>query len=591
MTLWNPAFMKEMNMDLKTELMQRLKKAVEDFSKSEAGKVNGEAADLSAVEVMVEQPKNREHGDFSTNMAMQMTRILRRNPMQIAEAFTACIDREGLIREINIAKPGFINFRLETDAATAVLQRIDEHGRAFGRTDTGGGTKVLIEFVSANPTGPLHIGHARNAVVGDVLGRLLEAAGYAVTREYYFNDAGVQMDMLGNTLRLRVDEALGHEVQWPAPKKDPVTGDEHAQYYKGEYMIDIAKIFIEELGAEEAGKEHPPRFYTDFAVREILKTIDADLREMGIAFDNWFSETTLHNNGEVEATLNELREKGKVYKDEGAEWLRTAEYGDEKDRVVVKSDGNYTYITPDIAYHRDKFERGYEKLINVLGADHHGYIPRLEAGVACLGHNKDDLRCVIIQMVSLLKDGETIKISTRSGKFLTIREAIEELGQNVLRYFFAMRSPDSQMAFDWALAKDTSMDNPVYYVQYAHARCCSIFKKADEVGCPYAGLDGADLSLLDQPDEQAILRELARLPEVTDAAARDLAPQYMTQYLHDLAQLFHSWFTAGTNQPELRCVLPDKPETTAARLALVAGLRTVLANGLKTLGIVPLERM
>jgi arginyl-tRNA synthetase len=578
-------------MDLRAELVKRLETALVEFGRSDAARVEGAAADLSGVQAQLEQPRNREHGDYSSNVAMQLARLLKRNPMQVAEQFIALIPRQGLISEIIVARPGFINFRLDSGASAEILKRIAVQGDEYGRTQTGKGVKALIEFVSANPTGPLHIGHARNAVVGDALGRLLDAAGYEVAREYYFNDAGVQMEMLGNTLRLRVDEQLGRPVEFPGPKKDPVTGEEHAQYYKGDYMIDIAKLFVKELGVEEASRERPPRFYTDFAVREILKTIDADLREMGIAFDSWFSETTLHENGEVEETLNELRRLGKVYKQDGAEWLRTTDFGDEKDRVVVKSDGHYTYITPDIAYHRYKFRRGFQKLINILGADHHGYIPRLEAGVATLGHDKDSLRCVITQMVSLVKDGETIKMSTRSGKFLTLREAIEELGQNVIRFFFAMRSPDTHMAFDWALAKDTSMDNPVYYVQYAHARCRSLFRKAEESGCPYAGIEGADLSLLTQTDEQALLQMLGRLPDIVDAAARDLAPQYMTQYVRDLAQIFHSWFTSGTNEPSLRCVLPDQPALTQARLALIDGLRTVLANALRILGITPMEKM
>ena len=660
-------------MDLKAELSKRLEQALEKYLAQERAKGEGEGTPTSsaptpastasttfaipASAISVEVPRNPDHGDFATNLAMQLARALKRNPMQVAEGLLACLDRAGLVREATIAKPGFINFRLESEAAAAVLRRIAQQGRGFGRTRTGAGTKVLVEFVSANPTGPLHIGHARNAVVGDTVARILSAAGYEVSREYYFNDAGVQMNMLGNTLRLRVAEALGRPVQWPA------------QYYRGDYMKDIAQLMIREVGAgvlaarldavntelgtnerggsatdespspaadespSPAGKEldadetaspageeldtdetaspategpnaavdleadvdapqrNPYHYFTDFAAREILKTIDADLKAMGIVFDTWFSETTLHKNGSVEATLKELRALDQVYDADGAQWLRTSAHGDEKDRVVVKSNGHYTYITPDIAYHRYKYSRGFDRLINVLGADHHNYVVRLKMAVAALGHPKDALECVIYQMVSLLKDGRTMKLSTRAGEFITFKEMIDELGAGVVRFFFSMRSPDAQMTFDWNLAKDTSMDNPVYYVQYAHARCRSLFRKAEEVGCAYAGIEGADLSLLTLPGEQAILRALGRLPEVVDGAARDLAPHYITNYLQEAAQLFHNWFTQGTNDPSLRFVLPENPALTQARLALVAGLRTVLANGLGILGIEPMERM
>jgi len=636
-------------MDLKTELSHRLEQALAKYLAQERAKGDWEktpspgattpASPTWPPAVSVEVPRNPDHGDFATNLAMQLARALKRNPMQVAEGLLACLDRAGLIRETTIAKPGFINFRLESEAAAAVLRRIAQQGRDFGRTRTGAGTKVLVEFVSANPTGPLHIGHARNAVVGDTVARILSAAGCEVTREYYFNDAGVQMNMLGNTLRLRVAEALSRLVQWPA------------QYYRGDYMKDIARLMIREVGAEvlaarldamnaelgtdeqggsaadesaspaadesaspaadesaspagdepdaavdleadvDVSQRNPCQYFTDFAVREILKTIDADLKAMGIVFDTWFSETTLHKNGSVEATLKELRALNQVYDADGAQWLRTSAYGDEKDRVVVKSNGHYTYVTPDIAYHRYKYSRGFDRLINVLGADHHNYVVRLKMAVAALGHPKDALQCVIYQMVSLLKDGRTMKLSTRGGEFITFKEMIDELGAGVVRFFFSMRSPDAQMTFDWNLAKDTSMDNPVYYVHYAHARCRSLFRKAEEVGCAYAGIEGADLSLLTLPGEQAILRALGRLPEVVDAAARDLAPHYITNYLQEAAQLFHNWFTQGTNDPSLRFVVPEKPALTQARLALVAGLRIVLANGLGILGIEPMERM
>jgi arginyl-tRNA synthetase len=573
-------------MDLKTELLGRMEQALDKYLAAV-----GVAREATSVALGVEAPRNREHGDYASNIAMQLTRVLKRPPMQVAEEFLMHLEKDGLIREATIAKPGFINFRLESAASAAVLTRIAEQGANYGKTNMGKGFKVLIEFVSANPTGPLHIGHARNAVVGDTLARVMAAAGFNVSREYYFNDAGVQMNMLGNTLRLRVDELLGREVQMPADKVDPETGESHAQFYKGQYMIEIAEKLLGELGKEEASQAHEGSFYTEYAVREILKTIDYDMKSMGIEFDTWFSETSLHRNGEVEATLEELRKLGKIYEQDGASWLRTTEYGDEKDRVVIKSDGNYTYVMPDIAYHRDKYGRGYDRLINVLGGDHHGYVPRLTAAVAALGHPKEALNCVIIQMVSLLKDGVSMKLSTRSGEFLTLKEMADELSIGVVRWFFAMRSPDSQMVFDWSLAKDTSMDNPVYYVQYAHARCCSLFRKAEEAGCPYAGIANVDLSLMTHPAEVAILQELERLSLAIEASATDLSAHHVTNYLQGLAQLFHNLFTLGMHDASLRFILPDNPALTQARLAMIDGLRTVLANGLQVLGIPPMERM
>lgn len=574
-------------MDLKSQLQAKLDETLDKYLAA----LNLTRENLAVQLPSVEVPRNREHGDYSTNIAMLLGRALKRNPLEVAGEFLAHLDRAGLIREATAVKPGFINFRLETAASAAVLGRIAAEGADYGKTKSGAGTKVLVEFVSANPTGPLHIGHARNAVVGDVLARLLAAAGYTVSREYYFNDAGVQMNMLGNTLRLRVDELLGRPAEFPADKFDPETGESHAQFYKGRYMVEIAEQLVRELGREEAGQPHDLQFYTDYAVREILKTIDDDMKAMGIAFDTWFSETSLHRNGEVRATLEELRNLGQIYEQDGASWLRTTEFGDEKDRVVIKSDGNYTYVMPDIAYHRDKYGRGYDRLINVLGGDHHGYVPRLKAAVAALGHPKDALQCVIIQMVSLLKDGLSMKLSTRSGEFLTLKEMVDELGIGVVRWFFAMRSPDAQMVFDWSLAKDTSMDNPVYYVQYAHARCRSLFRKAEEAGCAYAGIAGADLSLLRHEGEQLLLRRLSRLPEVIDAAAADLSPHHVTNYLQEVAQAFHNLFTLGMSEPSLRFILPDNPALTQARLAMIDGLRAVIANGLRVLGIEPMEKM
>jgi arginyl-tRNA synthetase len=574
----------EAEMDPKNELTERLKTALKNLLAEEG--VAGEPP-----EIVVEAPRNREHGDYATNVALQLARALNRNPMQIAEALLERFDGEGLVAEATVAKPGFINFRMAGEAAASILRRIAEEGPRFGRAQTGAGRRVLVEFVSANPTGPLHIGHARNAVVGDVLARLYAATGHEVVREYYFNDAGAQMDMLGNTLRLRVREQLGRPVEWPASEVDAETGEERGTYYKGGYMIDIAKAMIEELGPEEAGADHPTQFFTDCAVRPILKTFDDDLRAMGIPFDNWFREKSLYEDGKVTRAIENLRERGEIYEEGGATWFRATRWGDGRDRVVVKSNGAYTYLIGDVAYNEDKFSRNFDCLVNLLGADHHGQVASLIAAAEALGHPKEKLRYVIYQMVTLLRGGVTMKLSTRAGEFITLKEMIDELGVGVVRYFFAMRSPDAQMVFDWDLAKDTSMDNPVYYVQYAHARCRSLFRKAEEVGCPYLGVEKADLSLLAHPDEKAIVQALGRLPEVVHSAAADLAPQDLTNYLQEVAQLFHNFFTKGNNDPALRIIIPDQPALTQARLALTDALRTVLANALGILGIEPIERM
>jgi len=482
------------------------------------------------------------------------------------------------LQEVTVVKPGFINFRLNPAAGSLILKNILALEKNYGRQNVGGGKKVLIEFMSANPTGPLHIGHARNAILGDSIARVLEAAGYKVTREYYYNDAGVQMKKLGLSLKVRYLQALGKDVPFPADG------------YQGDYIKEIAGKLVSERGEALASKTDIQTF-THYAADHIIKLIDADMKTLGIHFDNWFSEASLHRNGKVDATMEYLKGKGMLYEKEGAWWLRSVKFGDEKDRVVVKSDGEKTYLAPDIAYHKDKFERGFDLLINVLGGDHHGYVPRLLAGVQALGYDPERLRCIVFQMVTLLKDGEQIKLSTRSGKFITLREVIEELGVNVVRFFFLMRSADSQMVFDWQLAKDHSMNNPVFYVQYAHARCCSLFKKADELGITWAGPEKCDISLLTLKEEQQVIKELERLPEVVKLSAETFEPHHITAYLCELAGAFHALFTSGTKDETRRFLRPDEPDLTQARLTLVAALRQTLANALTLIGITPMERM
>ncbi len=528
--------------------------------------------------VVIERPKVKEFGDYATNVAMQLARVFKKSPHEIADGIKSNLPESPLVAEVSIAGPGFINFRLADAAGSTVLKTVLAQGEKFGRINIGGDKRVLVEFMSANPTGPLHIGHARNAILGDSIARILEAIGYNVTREYYYNDAGVQMKKLGESLRARYLQAQGIDAALPE------------NGYRGEYMRDIAKSLVSERG-DSLVSEKDVDVFTHYAADHIIGLIDEDMKALGINFDNWFSERSLHLDGKVEVALVLLKEKGMLYEKDGALWLRTQQFGDEKDRVVVKSDGEKTYLAPDLAYHKDKFERGFDLLVDVFGGDHHGYVPRLLAGVQALGFDAKKLHCIVFQMVTLLKEGERIKLSTRAGKFITLKDVIAELGADVVRFFFLMRSADSQMVFDWELAKDRSMNNPVFYVQYAHARCCSVFKKAEEREIVWRGADKSDLSLLTLKEEQEVLRVMVRYPEAVKVCAESFEPHHITLYLRELAGAFHTLFTMGTKNEDKRFLVPHKPELTQARLTLVAGVKQVLSNALRLIGIEPLERL
>ncbi len=534
--------------------------------------------DLQPPPVRLEQPRNPDHGDWACSLAMRLAKPLRSNPMGIAEGIVECLPQSDLIERPEVARPGFINLRMGPGAVGCLVRRVLAQGERYGHGSRFAGRRVLVEFVSANPTGPLHIGHCRGAVVGDALARIYAAAGYEVTREYYYNDAGVQMRLLGESLRARYRQALG----------EPATMPENG--YQGQYMVELGEQLKSEKG-EALKAETESQVFTHYAADHILKLIEADMESLRIHFDHWFSETTLHGDGAVERALAQLEGDGKIYPNDGAKWLRTEDFGDEKDRVVIKSDGEYTYLAPDIAYHQYKFERGFDRLVNVLGADHHGYVPRLKAAVQALGHEADQLDCVLVQMVGLKRGGESIKLSTRAGDFITLKEVIDEIGPDVTRFLFLLRSPDSQMVFDFDLAKDTSMENPVYYVQYAHARCRSLMRKAEEADQVWRGGADADLGLLDSPEEKAIARQMDRLAGVVEEIAEQSDPMLMTAYLSDLATAFHAYFTAGNRDRSLRVIQSENPALTEARLTLIAALRQTLANGLGLLGVTPLDRL
>lgn len=535
-------------------------------------------ADVGLPPIELQIPRNPEHGDYAVNAALKLAGPLKKKPLDIAAGIAEHLRGAALIAPPQVAPPGFINLRLAPEATRRTLRAVLDQSGNYGRSSAFAGSRALVEFVSANPTGPLHIGHGRNAVVGDTLARLYEAAGYGVEREYYFNDAGVQMNLLGRSLRARYLQACG--LDEPLPEDG----------YKGDYMIDLGRRLKDEVG-EARVDETDTRFFTDYAAGAIMQMIRADLDTLGIRFDTYFSETSLHTDGRVDATLRRLRDRDRVYEKDGAIWLRTTDFGDDKDRVIRKSDGTWTYLMPDIAYHVDKFGRGFHLLVNVLGADHHSYVARLKAAIAGLGYDPTVLHPVLIQMVGVQEGGQTKKLSTRAGDFVPLADILAELGPDIVRFFFLMRAADSQLTFDLDLARQRTMDNPYWYIQYAHARCCSLMAKAAESGQPWAGGDEAAIERLSAAEERAVVFQIARLPGIVLEAVGKDEPLPVSTYLRELATAFHAYFTAGNNAPALRVLQADDPALTQARLTLIAALRQTLANGLRLLGLAPIDRL
>ncbi|MFC7440122.1 arginine--tRNA ligase [Laceyella putida] len=528
----------------------------------------------SVPEVVLEVPREKAHGDFATNIAMQLTRIARKNPREIAAQIVAELNRSaGNILEVQIAGPGFINFFMDRSFLVNVLKEIRQSGTAYGRSNAGQGEKVNVEFCSANPTGHLHLGHARGSAVGDALCNILEAAGYAVTREYYINDAGNQMNMLALSLEARYLEALGQEVAFPEDG------------YRGQEIVDIARELVQEEGERLLGLEREERlaYVKEVGKQKLLAKIKADLEKYRVKFDVWFSELSLYQSDAIEQTIAELKEKGYTYEQDGALWLRSTAFGDDKDRVLIKQDGSFTYLTPDIAYHRDKLHRGHDRLINIWGADHHGYIPRMKAALSALGYDADKLEVVVTQMVKLYQGGELVKMSKRTGKAVTMEELMGEVGVDAARYFFVMRSPDAHLDFDMDLAVSQSNENPVYYVQYASARIASVFRQAEEKGIQPSWGE-AHLARLTLEQELDLLQKLGEFAEEVVASAEQLAPHRIVRYLYDLATQFHSYYNAHR-------VITDDAALSQARLALFAGVRQVLQNGLALIGVSAPERM
>ncbi|MDW0108600.1 arginine--tRNA ligase [Sporosarcina aquimarina] len=530
-----------------------------------------EETDVPAV--MLETPKNKENGDYATNIAMQLTKLAKKPPRAIAEAILEKLDKTGTsIESIDIAGPGFMNIILKKDYLDDVVKTVIDQAAEYGRNDSGKSEKVQVEFVSANPTGDLHLGHARGASLGDSLCNILDFAGYDVSREYYINDAGKQVENLARSVEVRYFEELGLEKEMPEDG------------YQGPDIIEIAKQLVAENGDKFVNVSDEDRyaFFREYGLKVELGKLQQDLADFRVPFDVWFSETSLYKDGKIDVALNKLRENGHVFEEEGATWFRSTEFGDDKDRVLIKNDGSYTYLMPDIAYHEDKLNRGFDKLINIWGADHHGYIPRMKAAIQALGYDRDTLEVEVAQMVQLYKDGEKFKMSKRTGKAVTLRELVELVGLDATRYFFAMRSGDAQMDFDLDLAVSKSNENPVYYAQYAHARISSILRAAEEKGVS-ASIE--NVSLLKAEKEIELLKKIGDFPQLVSDAARLRAPHRITTYIQELASTFHSFYNAE------KVLDPDNKELSEARLALITAARTTIANALKLVGVAAPERM
>ena len=526
----------------------------------------------SDVQVTLERPRDPTHGDLATNLALTLAKTLGQKPRALAERLIAAIDLPpGLVRKTEIAGPGFINFFLAGEQVVGVLPSIITAGPDYGKSDAGRNAKVNVEFVSANPTGPLHVGHGRGAALGDGIAALLEWTGWAVTREFYVNDAGTQIDKMARSLWARVQQAAGR------PGTIPEGG------YHGEYLNELAATVLKKEGKRFAdlAEDEGVRRCREIGVTAERAEQDEDLRQFGVRFDVVSSESTIYERHLIDATLTELGTKGHTFESDGALWLRTSALGDDKDRVLKKSDGTFTYLVPDIAYHRDKHERGFVKAIDVWGADHHGYIPRMRAALQALGYPPDFFHVEIVQLVRVMRGGEEVRFSKRSGDFVSLRDLFEETGVDAARYFFLMKRGDSQFVFDVDLAKSQTEENPVFYVQMAHARMTGIFRVAGkEPGSVRA--DGVDLSVLTQPEELELVKELAEFPAVLQRAATAYEPHRITGYLEGLARIAHAWYHKYR-------VLGEPEE--AARLVLARAVKQVLANGLSLLGISAPERM
>lgn len=588
---------------MKAEISQLLEQAVSQLQSQ------GKLPDDLKITIQLENTRDPSHGDFACNLAMMLAKPAKSKPRDIAESIVAALPKSELVQKVEIAGPGFINFYINASATSSVVKTILEAGDAFGKSDVGKNKKIQIEFVSANPTGPLHVGHGRGAAYGATLSNLLSTVGYQVHREYYVNDAGRQMDILCASVWLRYLELCGEEFSFPA------------NGYKGDYVWDVAATLHRENSdkfkhkwpiAEKLPKDEPEggdkeeyidaiiehaktlladdyRFVFDLGLNYILADIKDDLQHFGVEFDEWFSERGLMDSDDsgdtVQKALDLLQKNDHVYEKGGALWFRSTNFGDEKDRVVVRDNGQTTYFASDIAYHLNKFERGFETVIDIWGADHHGYVPRVNAGITAMGEDEKKLKVLLVQFAVLYRDGEKLPMSTRSGQFVTLRELRKEVGSDAARFFYVMRKCEQHLDFDLNLAKSQSNDNPVYYIQYAHARVCSVFRQLEEKKLKYdqaLGLDNIDL--LTEPQELALITKLGRYAEMIQSAATNYEPHQIAYFLRDLANDFHSYYNAHQ-------FIVDDEKVRQARFALISATRHIIANGLKILGVTAPNKM
>ena len=526
--------------------------------------------------VRLERPRQEGHGDWATNIAMQLSKPFGVKPRDLAEDIIAKLPKDSVIDRAEVAGPGFMNFTLSANWVTETVKNAIEKGDDYGRSNIGGGRRIQVEFVSANPTGPLHMGHGRGAAVGDITASLLDFAGYNVEREYYINDAGLQMELLGKSAQARYFEALGRAEEAPMPEDG----------YHGDYMSDIAKSYVEKYGDSLAQKplEETLPFFSEETGRLVLELIKKDLEDFGVKFDVWFSEKSLYDDNLVEPAMQALKERDYAYEDEGALWFRSTMFGDDKDRVLIRSNGMPTYFTSDVAYLKNKYDRGFEKNIYVWGADHHGYVPRLKSVNKAFGFPDDGIDVLLIQMVNLLRDGKPVQMSKRAGTIVTLREIMDEVGRDAARFFFVIRRCDSTVDFDLELAKKASSENPVFYIQYAHARICSIRRELAERGIPMPTMEDFDVSLLTDPTEINLAKAVSRFPEEIMKAAEETAPHRLVYYATELAEAFHVFYNAQR-------VLGVEENVMKSRILLMEAARVTLKNALGILGVSAPEKM
>ncbi len=536
---------------------------------------NKELPSVEFPEIEVEVPKIVSHGDFSTNIAMVAASVQKMPPRKIAETILKHIeDPDHILVKTEIAGPGFINFFIKTEAWHPVLRKIHQEDMTYGALNLGQGKKIQVEFVSSNPTGPLHVGHGRGAAVGDSVANILRCCGYDVQKEYYINDSGRQINTLGQSVYLRYKELLGETIQFPP------------ECYQGDYIRDYAKDILDREGKSllDQVEAQSILFCARFAAKRIISEIRKDLLDFGVEFDNWFSEQSLYDTGKVSAVVEAFKDRHIIYEKEGALWFKTTDFGDEKDRVVVRQNGQTTYFASDIAYHMDKFARGFDRVIDVWGADHHGYIPRVTGAVEASGLRRDRFNVILVQLVNLLREGEPVAMSTRAGEFVTLNEVVKEVGRDAARFIFLTRHYDSPLDFDLELAKKKTNDNPVFYVQYVHARISSILRKGREKGMREFGWDEAAAEMLQESEELQLIKSMGRYPEVVEDSAKYMEPHRITFYLMELASCFHAYYNKHR-------VLTDDPMLSKARLCLVLAVQKVIRNGLALLGVSAPDKM